>query len=110
MLRGEAHVTRPAARRAAANRPAGSAVSSPTPSPSRSSQRLTWSSWHSLLAAAESEYPLRPQPAPEPRRIRRQRPDTTGTHTFWYHGHPLGDPMHWKTNGPCASEPDEVMR
>src|SRR5262249_26711086 len=43
MLRGETHVARTAARRAAMNRPACSSVRSSALSPSRSSKRLTWS-------------------------------------------------------------------
>ena len=82
MLRGETQVSRPAARRAATNRPACSAVSSPAPSLSRSSQRLTWSNCHSLSAAAEGEYARDLSQLSNPAAYGASGPDTTGTHTF----------------------------
>jgi len=54
-LTGDAHDTNPASRREAANSAARSGVSSLASSRSRSSQRLSWSHCHSLLATAEGE-------------------------------------------------------
>jgi hypothetical protein len=65
-----------------ANSTARSPVSSPAPSPRRSSHRLSCSNCHSLLATTDGEYDRDPSHAANPVANGANGPDGVGTHTF----------------------------
>jgi hypothetical protein len=81
-LCGALHDTKPASRGDLVNSTARSAVSSPVPSPRRSSHRPSCSNCHSLLADADAEYDRDRSHTANPVANGANGPDGVRTHTF----------------------------